>query len=210
MSVDFVVGLTGGVGSGKTTVAEAFVRLGAGLVDTDHLARLVTGPGGRALPLLQQAFGAGILAVDGSLDRDAMRQRVFSDPESRKRLESILHPIIREEALAVIAGLQTPYVLLAIPLLVEIGVERYPLDRILVVDCPESVQVTRVMARSDLSAEEVRGIMAAQASRAERLAVADDVIDNGGAPDLISASVLRLHEDYLKRARYKIMQQKNL
>lgn len=210
MSVDFVVGLTGGVGSGKSTVAEAFVRLGAGLVDTDHLARSLTAPGGKALPFLQQAFGAEILAADGSLDRGAMRQRVFSDPESRKHLESILHPLIREEALAVMAELQTPYVLLAIPLLVETGVERYPLDRILVVDCPESVQLTRVMARNGLSADEVRAIMAAQASRAERLAVADDVIDNGGGPDLISAAVLRLHEDYLERARYKIMQQKIL
>lgn len=210
MSVGFVVGLTGGIGSGKTTVAEAFVRLGAGLVDTDHLAHLVTAPGGKALPVLQEAFGGGILAADGSLDRAAMRQRVFADPGARKQLESILHPIIREEALAVMAGLQTPYVILAIPLLVETGVERYSLDRILVVDCPESVQVTRVMVRSGLSAQEVQAIMAAQASRAERLAVADDVIDNGGGPDLISASVLRLHEDYLKRACYKIMQQKVL
>ena len=201
--MSFVVGLTGGIGSGKSTVAEAFVGQGAGLVDTDVLARQLTGPGGAAMPALAARFGAGIQAADGSLDRAAMRQRVFADPEARRALEGILHPLIRRQAEADIAALATPYVLLAIPLLVETGRESYPLDRVLVVDCPEPLQRGRVMARNGLPGEAVAAIMAAQASRAARLAVADDVLDNSGPPGDLAGPVARLHGLYLQLARNK-------
>ncbi|WP_303787146.1 dephospho-CoA kinase [Azovibrio restrictus] len=201
--MSFVVGLTGGIGSGKSTVAEAFVALGAGLVDTDVLARQLTSPGGAAMAALVDRFGAGIRAADGSLDRAAMRQRVFADPEARRALEAILHPLIRRQAEADIAALGAPYVLLAIPLLVETGRESYCLDRVLVVDCPEALQRSRVMARNGLSAAEVEAIMAAQASRAARLAVADDVLDNSGRPGDLAGPVAQLHRRYLQLARVK-------
>jgi len=201
--VSFVVGLTGGIGSGKSTVADAFVRLGAGLVDTDRLARQLTGPGGEAMPAIVARFGTGILAADGSLDRAAMRRRVFADPEARRRLEAILHPKIQKLAEAGIAALATPYVLLAIPLLVETGGKSHRLDRILVVDCPEALQRERVMARNGLSGEEVDAIMAAQASRAARLALADDVLDNSGRPEDLLGPVAELHRRYQLMARCK-------
>lgn len=208
--MSFVVGLTGGIGSGKSTVADAFVRLGAGLVDTDHLAQALTAQQGAAIPALVAQFGADILAVDGSLDRAAMRQRVFADPEARRQLEGILHPMIRTAAREAIAASQTPYVVQAIPLLVETGAARYALDRVLVVDCPETVQVQRVMARNGLTATEVEAIMAAQASRAARLAVADDVIDNGGSPEGLAGKVARLHQLYLELAAQKAVRESHL
>jgi dephospho-CoA kinase len=197
----FVVGLTGGIGSGKSAVAAAFVRLGAGLVDTDHLARRLTTPGGAALPPLAALFGSGILAPDGSLDRAAMRRRVFADAHARKQLEGILHPLIRGEAKAEIAASVAPYVLLAIPLLVETGGRAaYDLDRVLVVDCPETLQISRVMARSGLTKEEAKAMLAAQASRAARLAAADEVIDNSGSLNCLEPAVARLHDRYLEMA----------
>lgn len=201
--MSFVVGLTGGIGSGKSTVADAFVGLGAGLVDTDLLARQLTGPEGEAMPAIVARFGAGVRAPDGSLDRDAMRQRVFADPEARRALETILHPLIRHRAEAEIAAAPQPYVLLAIPLLVETGRDSYPLDRVLVVDCPESMQQERVMARNGLTVEAVAAIMAAQASRSARLAVADDVLDNSGRPEDVLGPVAELHQRYLVMARCK-------
>ena len=201
--MSFLVGLTGGIGSGKSTVAEAFVALGAGLVDTDALARQLTGAGGLALAPLQAAFGPGIVGPDGALDRGAMRQRVFADETARRQLEAILHPLIRAEAAARVAVSAAPYVLLDVPLLVETGVQAYGLDRVLVVDCPEPLQVERVMARSGLSAPEVQAVMAAQASRAARLAVADDVLDNSGSPDSLGPAVARLHQAYLQMAARK-------
>jgi len=201
--VSFLVGLTGGIGSGKSTVAEAFVALGAGLVDTDALARQLTGAGGLALAPLQAVFGPDIVGPDGALDRGAMRQRVFADETARRQLEAILHPLIRAEAAARVAASAAPYVLLDVPLLVETGVQAYGLDRVLVVDCPEPLQVERVMARSGLSAPEVQAVMAAQASRAARLAVADDVLDNSGSPDSLGPAVARLHQAYLQMAARK-------
>ena len=196
------VGLTGGVGSGKSTVADAFVRLGGALVDTDALAHRLTAPQGAALPTLMAAFGADILAADGGLDRAAMRHKVFADPAVRRRLEKILHPMIRKAAEAEMDALLSdagvPYVLVAIPLLVETGGRSaYGLDRVLVVDCPEEAQAARVMARSGLNAAEVQAIIAAQASRAERLAEADDVIDNRGTRAEINSQVAQLHARYL-------------
>lgn len=198
-----ILGLTGGIGSGKSTVADRFVEHGAALVDTDRIAHQLTAPGGGAMPAIAGAFGTGVIAADGSLDRAAMRALVFGDPETRRRLEAILHPMIRSltdagarEALA--AG--APYVILAIPLLVEGGQARSRVGRIVVVDCPPEVQIQRVMARSGLDRAEVERILAAQATREARLAVADDVIDNGGDLAALEPQVARLHARYLALA----------
>lgn len=193
----YVVGLTGGIGSGKSTVADLFVARGAALVDTDAIAHQLTGPQGAAMPALRAAFGDGIAAADGRLDRAAMRRQVFADPAARARLEGILHPLIRAESDARCRAAATPYVVLAVPLLVESGSYRQRCDRILVVDCPETTQVARVMARSGLSADEVAAIMAAQASRRDRLAIADDVVLNATTRDDLAAQVAALDARYL-------------
>ena len=196
----YVVGLTGGIGSGKSTVADSFVARGAALVDTDAIAHELTAPGGAALPALQAAFGADLLDCNGALDRAAMRRRVFADPGARQRLESILHPMIRQLSVERCRQAAAPYVILAVPLLVEAGNYRERCDRILVVDCPESLQIERVMTRNGLSAEEVQAIMAAQASRADRLAAADDVVRNDGDLTALARQVDVLHAAYLLRA----------
>jgi dephospho-CoA kinase len=197
----FKVGLTGGIGSGKSTIAQMFVELGARLVDTDKIARRLTAAGGEALPLLAAVFGADILGADGSLERARMRQKVFADSEARQRLERILHPLIRAHALAEIEAAHAPWILIDIPLLVAVGRESYALDRVLVVDCPEALQIERVMARSGLSAPEVAAMMAAQSSRAERLAIADDIIDNSGSRAELPPQITTLHQRYLEMAR---------
>jgi dephospho-CoA kinase len=195
--MNFVVGLTGGIGSGKSTVAELFKALGASIVDTDVIAHELTAAHGAAMPAIEAAFGTTVLRADGALDRDAMRQRVFADPSARKRLEGILHPLIRAQSeLRCHAQLAPAYVLLVVPLLVESGIYRERVRRILVVDCDEAVQVARVVARSGLSAEQVRAIMATQATRSQRLAAADDVVDNGAGPEALQARVLALHQKY--------------
>ena len=203
--MNFVVGVTGGIGSGKTTVANLFAELGATVVDTDAIAHELTGPCGAAMPEITHAFGRSILQADGSLDRGAMRQLCFSDPTARKRLESILHPLIRSESLARVRTLRArddvPYVLLVVPLLIESGAYREHIDRILVIDCDESVQIARVMTRSRLSAEEVRAIMATQASRDERRAVADDLLTNDDGLDGLQPQVFRLHHRYVELAQ---------
>jgi len=196
----FRIGLTGGIGSGKSTVADRFVALGATLVDTDVIAHRLTAPGGAAIEPIRQRFGAAMIAADGRLDRAAMRDHVFRHAEARQSLEAILHPMIRalsEEEVAAAARSGAAYAMLAIPLLVESGRSRHRVERVLVVDCPEEVQVARVMKRSGLGREEVAAIMRAQASRQQRLDVADDVIDNGGDALLLDAQVRRLHEVYL-------------
>lgn len=193
----YIVGLTGGIGSGKTTVAELFAARGIEIVDTDAIARQLTGPDGAAMPALRAAFGDAMARPDGSLDRDAMRRQAFADPSARSRLEGVLHPLIRQESARRCAQAASPYVILAVPLLVESGTYRERCQRILVVDCDEALQVERVMARSGLAAAEVRAIMAAQASRAARLAVADDVILNDDGPAALVPQVAALHEGYL-------------
>ncbi len=196
----FRVGLTGGIGSGKSTVADRFVSLGAALVDTDVIAHRLTAPGGAAIATIRERFGAEMIAPDGSLDRAAMRAHVFSRPPAREALEAILHPMIRAASAAEVtdaARAGAPYVLLAIPLLVESGAARHRVDRVLVVDCPEPVQVARVMKRSGLTGEQVAAIMRAQATREQRLAAADDVIDNGGDESLLDGQVQRLHATYV-------------
>jgi dephospho-CoA kinase len=194
-----VIGLTGGIGSGKTAAAECFAALGAVVVDTDAIAHELTAPGGAAMPALKSAFGRAMMAADGRLDRAGMRRQAFADPAMRKRLEAILHPMIRaradsrcREALA--AG--APYVVLVVPLLVESRGYQRRVDRVVVVDCDDETRIGRVMARSGLSRAEVEAIVAAQASRAERLAVADDIIDNNGSRDRLAAQVAELHRRY--------------
>jgi dephospho-CoA kinase len=202
--MSFIVGLTGGIGSGKSTVADLFAAEGIAVVDTDRIAHALTGAGGAALPALVAAFGAGILDAAGALDRAAMRRLAFADPDARTRLEGILHPLIRAESARQCAGAASPYVVLAVPLLVESGDYRARCDRVLVVDCPEALQIERVMARSRLTAEEVRAIMATQATRAQRLAAADDVLDNGGERAGLPAGVAGLHRRYLALAADKL------
>lgn len=200
----FVVGLTGGIGSGKSSVADLFVARGAALVDTDAIAHELTGAGGAAMPALRAAFGDAVLRADGGLDRAAMRARVFADPAAKARLEAILHPSIRAEADRRCRAAGAPYVILAVPLLVESGSYRQRCDRILVVDCAEATQLARVIARNGLDEAEVRAIIAAQAARPARLAAADDVIDNDGAPESLPAQVERLHQEYLRAALTKV------
>lgn len=200
----FIVGLTGGIGSGKSTVADLFVSHGAALVDTDAIAHELAAPGGAAIPELVAAFGPDVLRADGGLDRAAMRQRVFADSAAKSRLEAILHPMIRAESEQRCTLARAPYVILAVPLLIESGSYRARCDRILVIDCAETTQVARVMTRSGLPEREVRAIMAAQISRSDRLAAADDVIDNDGPPEALPAQVEKLHESYLAAALTKV------
>ena len=197
----FTVGLTGGIGSGKSAVAALFARLGVHVVDTDEIARELTRPGGEAIAPIRAAFGEQAIAADGSLDRVAMRRLAFGDGGERKRLEAILHPLIRTESERRVGRASSPYAMLVIPLLVEGGVDRSRTPRVVVVDCPEASQIERVMRRSGLSEAEVRAILASQATRGQRLAEADDVIDNSGPPSALQGQVSRLHEKYLTLAR---------
>lgn len=192
----FTVGLTGGIGSGKSTVADCFAALGVPVIDTDVLARDLTAPGGAALDAIRAAFGSTVMQADGSLDRAALRRRVFADAGARRQLEAILHPRIRQEVELKLAALAGSYAFVVIPLLVETGGYRDLLNRVLVVDCPEELQIARVVARSGLTPDEVKAILAAQASRAERLAAADDVIVNAASPDSLPAQVVTLHQHY--------------
>jgi dephospho-CoA kinase len=196
----YVVGLTGGIGSGKSAAADEFARLGATLVDTDLIAHRLTGPGGAALPAIQRLFGEGFVLPSGAMDRKRMRERVFADTAARKSLEGVLHPMIRDESERQIAAADGPYVVHVVPLLVESGHYRRRVDRILVVDCPEATQLARVRARSGLSADEAQDIVRSQASRAERLAAADDVIDNGGTLEDLRKQVAVLHVKYAAMA----------
>jgi dephospho-CoA kinase len=193
--------LTGGIGSGKSSVARLFEAHGVAVIDADALAHELTAPGGAALPAIRAAFGPEVVDERGALDRERMRRRAFGDPAARKRLEAILHPLIRDESERRRAAAPSAYVILMIPLLVESGDPRRRCDRVLVVDCPEAEQIRRVMLRSNLARAEVAAIMAAQASRAERLAHADDVIDNGGDPSGLPRQVEALHARYLALAR---------
>lgn len=203
--MSFVVGLTGGIGSGKSTVAELFAQCGVALVDTDAIAHELTAPAGAAMAAIGAAFGPAVRRADGALDRAAMRALVFADPLAKARLEAILHPMIRAESVVrCAAAASASYALLVVPLLIETGAYRERVDRILVVDCDEAVQISRVMARSGLTADEVRAIMANQASRAERRAAADDLLlNNDGLPALLP-QIKSLHQRYLALAAAKL------
>lgn len=193
-----VVGLTGGIGSGKSAAADLFAEFGAELVDTDLIAHQLTGPGGEAMAAISERFGPQVVRHDGGLDRDAMRALAFAEPDARKALEAILHPLIRAEAERRIAESRAPYVVLVVPLLIESGSYRSRVRRVCVVDVPEDVQVARVMRRNGFDETRVRSIMAAQADRASRLAAADDVIENAGDLAALRAQVERLHRCYLE------------
>lgn len=191
------VGLTGGIGSGKSVVAARFAALGASIIDTDQIARGMTVPGGPAMPAIVAEFGPEFADASGAMDRERMRALVFSDLGAKARLEAILHPLIRATALAAAESATGAYVIYDVPLLVESGSWRDRVDRVLVVDCPEDVQVARVTARSGLDASQVLAIMATQATRAARLAAADDIIDNEGELAALAPQIARLHDLYL-------------
>lgn len=196
----FIVGLTGGIGSGKSAATDHFQRLGADIVDTDVIARTLTQAGGGAMTAIRTQFGAQALSADGALDRHRMRALAFQDPAARRRLEAILHPLIQQESERQSLAATAAYVVLAVPLLVESGRYRERCQRICVVDCPEQLQIDRVRQRNGLDEAAVRAILAAQASRAQRLAVADDIIDNSGDLDNLYQQVETLHERYLHMA----------
>lgn len=195
----YVVGLTGGIGSGKSLVAQLFAERGIAIVDSDAIARQLTAPGGAAIPALAARFGPQMVDASGALDRAAMRRRVFADPAERQQLEAILHPLIHAESRRRCQAATSPYVIVDVPLLVEGGGQRTGrYQRILVVDCPEDLQIARVAARNGHDEAAVRAIMAAQATRAERLAAADDVIVNDSDMDALAAAVAGLHQKYLE------------
>lgn len=193
-----VVALTGGIGSGKSTVAARLQHLGASVVDTDEISRHLTGPGGAAMERVRAAFGARFVAPDGALDRAAMRELAFEDPAARARLEEILHPAIRTEADAQIAAATGPYAIIVVPLLFETGGYLDRAARVLVVDCPEELQVERVVRRSALDRGLVGAIMAAQWPRWRRLQMADDVVWNGGDQAALAPQCERLHRLYVE------------
>lgn len=196
----YIVGLTGGIGSGKSAAARVFESMGAAIVDTDAIAHELTAPGGAAIAPIRTAFGADYITADGALARARTRELVFADAAKKRLLEAILHPLIRDRSNERVQAAPSSYVILMVPLLVESGDYRRRCQRILVVDCPEELQIERVMARSGISAEQVRAIMATQAKRAARLAVADDVIDNSGDQAQLRREVEALHRRYLQFA----------
>ena len=193
------IGLTGGIGSGKSAAADRFAALGAAIVDADVLAHQLTAAGGAAMPALIEAFGEKICDASGALDRAAMRQQVFGDPQARARLESILHPRIGAAMREAAFQREGAYVVFVVPLLVEnLARWRPQIDRLCVVDCPVEMQVARVQARSGLDVATINAILAAQATRTQRLAVADDVLDNSGDLQSLTGQVDLLHAQYLR------------
>jgi dephospho-CoA kinase len=193
------VALTGGIASGKSTVADLFAALGIPVIDTDVIAREVVEPGRPALAQVVAAFGSDVLDAEGRLDRRRMRERIFGDPDAKRRLESILHPAIRMEMERQSLAAEGPYQVLVIPLLTE-GGRRDHVDRVLLVDVPEELQIERLMRRDGVSHEQAKASLKAQATRAQRLALADDVVRNTGRVDDLREQVARLHEKYLKLA----------
>jgi dephospho-CoA kinase len=195
-----LIGLTGGIGSGKSAAADEFARLGATVVDTDAIAHDLTGPGGAAVPEVKRQFGSAFVDASGAMNRKRMRDLVFTDAEEKQRLEALLHPMIREESGRRIASATGPYVVLVVPLLVESPGYRERVSRVLVVDCPEALQIARVRQRSGLAEAEVRRIIASQIQRERRLAAADDVIDNSSTIAAMQQRARQLHEKYLALA----------
>lgn len=192
----FIVGVTGGIGSGKSTVAALFAALGAGVVDTDAISRQLTAPGGAAIPAIREKFGDDFINEDGSLSRTVMRERVFNHPPARKQLEAIMHGRIRDAVMAALEAASEPYVLLVVPLLIEVGSYRPILSRVLVVDCEEENQIKRASIRAGMTPTAVRAIMAAQTDRKTRLRVADDVIENNADLASLETVVRQLDRQY--------------
>ncbi|OYY95870.1 MAG: dephospho-CoA kinase [Hydrogenophilales bacterium 28-61-23] len=205
----FCVGLTGGVGCGKSTVAELFARLGADVIDADAISHELTAPNGAAMAAIVDTFGGEFATQAGALDRTAMRTLVFSDPAARKKLQAILHPLIRAEVVRRLESLRVSnarsYALLMVPLLVENLAAYQPLlDRVVVVDCDESQQLARTAARPGLNVDQAKAILAAQTSNQSRIAIADDLIDNSGELGGLDMQVRRLHALYLKQAIHSL------
>ena len=190
------IGLTGGIASGKTLVADIFAELGIPIIDTDEIARQVVAQGQPALTEIVAEFGAGVLSPGGDLDRTSLRRIVFQNRSQRRRLEAIVHPRIREMTLQAAEVAGGPYQVLVVPLLIETGFQQL-VDRILVVDCPESTQRARLLARDNETPEQVDFMMGAQLGRAQRLEAAHDVIDNSGTPHATRGQVETLHQKYL-------------
>ncbi len=195
----YIVALTGGIGSGKSTVANAFANLGVPLVDADIIARQVVEPGMPALMEIASRYGETILHTDGTLNRAALRKKIFSEPQEKAWLNSLLHPLIQQETQSQLANIDEPYVLWVVPLLVENGLH-HRANRVLVVDVAPEIQLARTMARDGITRQQAEDILASQVSRQQRLACADDIIDNSGAPIVIAPQVTLLHQQYLKLA----------
>lgn len=202
----YVVAITGGIGSGKTTVANQFAELGIEVVDADIIAREVVEPGTPALAAIAAHFGANVIAPDGRLDRRQLRERVFTNPQAKGWLNALLHPLIRSEMQRQCAAARSPYCLLVVPLLVENRLTALA-NRVLVIDVDEATQIERTCRRDSVSREQAEAILAAQASRTERLAAADDVLDNrNGTPEAIKSRIFALHETYLAFASQQARQ----
>ncbi|HDX8615396.1 TPA: dephospho-CoA kinase [Aeromonas dhakensis] len=202
----YVVAITGGIGSGKTTVANQFAELGIEVVDADIIAREVVEPGTPALAAIAAHFGADVIAPDGRLDRRQLRERVFTDPQAKDWLNALLHPLIRSKMQRQCAAARSPYCLLVVPLLVENRLTALA-NRVLVIDVDEATQIERTCRRDGVSREQAEAILAAQASRTERLAAADDVLDNqNGTPEAIKSRIFALHETYLAFASQQARQ----
>jgi dephospho-CoA kinase len=192
-----VVGLTGGIGSGKSAVSRLFEDYGVPVIDADHVAREVVEPGSPALDEIVRQFGDDVLLHDGRLDRANLRHKIFNDQQARKKLETILHPRIRQRMRDRLQSIGAPYAIFVVPLLIETG-QHKDVDRVLVVDCPEALQMERVKKRDSASASQITAIMASQVSREQRLAEADDIIENRGSLEELNASVSSLHQQYLE------------
>ncbi|WP_435955223.1 dephospho-CoA kinase [Dryocola sp. BD626] len=203
----YTVALTGGIGSGKSTVANTFARLGIAVIDADVIARQVVEPGQPALNAISEHFGKEILLPDGSLNRRILREKIFSSPAEKQWLNELLHPLIHQLTQTEINHARSPYVLWVVPLLVENHLQ-HKADRVLVVDVSPEVQIARTISRDNVSRQHAEQILAAQATRDERLAVADDVINNDGSPDRVAVHVDRLHRQYLKLAHQAAQQDK--
>lgn len=192
-----VIGLTGGIGSGKTTVSDLFEELGIEVVDADVVSRQLTAVNGGAMPDIVKHFGPEAASPDSSMNRKFIRELVFSDPAAKTALENILHPLIRKECQRQLDASQSPYTILSVPLLIESPFWRSSIDRLLVVEAPEALRIERVVQRSHLTPEAVKKIISTQATTAKRLDAADDVIENVGTCEMLKASVLKLHSLYL-------------
>ncbi|WP_293600941.1 dephospho-CoA kinase [Polynucleobacter sp. 39-46-10] len=195
------IGLTGGIGSGKTAVSDLLGKLGAGVIDTDLISHQITAPGGKAIPLITKEFGADFIDPQGALDRPKMRALVFADSNARQALEKITHPLIQQETAKQafeLAKSGAPYLVFVVPLLIESGSWVNLIDYLIVVDCPEETQIQRVMHRSNMTRLDVENILKAQTSRKVRLAAANAVIENQGSLDELKSEVLKLHQELLK------------
>lgn len=196
-----LIGLTGGIGSGKTAVSDLLAGLGAGIIDTDLISHQITAPGGNAIPLIAKEFGADFINPEGALNRAKMRSIVFADPNARQALETITHPLIQQETVKQAFGLAksgVPYLVFVVPLLIESGSWVKLIDYLVVVDCPEEIQIQRVMHRNNMTRMDVENILKAQTNRKVRLAAANAIIENQGSLDELKSEVLNLHQQLLK------------